>query len=105
MEINQELLDQIEVYGSRNYPVSYILQLECRTIEEREFLKAEFANPLSEVNNAWKKGYVTHESQVDEYLEQALENPGEGAHDVAKALHFRRKNRDLDEMINEMFGV
>lgn len=105
MEITEDLLEQIEIYGSRNYPASYIIQLECKTAAEREFMKAEFANPVSQVNDAWRRGYINHESDVDEYLEKALENPGEGAHDVAKALHFRRKNRDLDEMKNELFGV
>lgn len=105
MQITAELLNNIETYGSRNYPVSYILQLECSNREERDKLQAEFANPGSEVNDAWNKGFVKHECEVDEYLEKALENPGEGAHDVAKALNFRRKNRQLDDMKNELFGV
>lgn len=105
MEITAELINNIETYGSRNYPVSYILQLECKTRTDRTFLKAEFANPGSEVNDAWNKGFVKHESEVDEYLEKALETPGEGAHDVAKALNFRRKNRQEDDLKNELFGV
>lgn len=105
MQITADLLRKIELYGARNYPVRHILLLECNSKIDRAFLKAEFANPGSEVNEAWDKGFVEHESQVDEYLEKALENPGEGANDVARALDFRRRKRQEDDLKNELFGV
>lgn len=105
MEITEKLLERIETYGSRNYPVSYIVRLECKTKVEREFLRSQFDNPDSEVSDALHRGFVKRENEIDEFLEKSLEDPGEGAGDVAKALNFRRKNRQLDELKKELFGV
>ena len=105
MTITDEILEQVKTYGSRNYPVSYMVNLLATDKEDREFLRNEFADPNSILWEYWNTGNVEHENNVDEYLEQFLEKPGEGAHDVAKALHFRRKNRDLDEMKKDLFGV
>lgn len=105
MIITEQMLDQVRSYGARNYPASYMVTLLAHTAADREFLRMEFANPTSPLWEAWQAGSIEHENSVDEYLEKALETPGEGAHDVAKALHFRRKNRGLDELKKDLFGV
>jgi len=105
MIITEEILNKVKTYGSRNYPVSYMVNLLAKTSIDRQYLRDELADPLSPLWEAWHEGNVEHEEQVDRYLEEALEKPGEGAHDVAKALHFRRKNRDLDEMKKDLFGL
>ena len=107
MTITDEILAKVKTYGSRNYPVTYMLTLLKHLIDLKDFkdLTNEFSDPLSPLWDAWHQGNIEHEEQVDQYLEEALEKPGEGAHDVAKALHFRRKNRDLDEMKKELFGL
>lgn len=105
MTITDEILAKVKTYGSRNYAVSYMVNLLAKTSVDRQFIRNEFADPLSVLWEAWHEGNVEHEEQVDEYLEDALKKPGEGAHDVAKALHFRRKNRELDEMKKDLFGL
>ena len=104
MIITDEILAKVKTYGSRNYPVSYMVTLLKRLTDPKD-LTVEFSDPFSPLWDAWHQGNIEHEEQVDQYLEEALEKPGEGAHDVAKALHFRRKNRDLDEMKKELFGL
>lgn len=105
MTITDDILSKVKTYGSRNYPVSYMVNLLATSNDDRQSLRNEFADPNSILWVSWNEGNVEHEEQVDEYLEKALETPGEGAHDVAKALHFRRKNRDLDEMKKDLFGI
>lgn len=105
MEITEEIISQVENYGARNYPVRYILQLLCRTAEEKLFLKSEFDNPESEVSQARDRGFILHEADIDKKLEEKLEEGGEGAGEVAKALNFRRKGREMDDLKRELFGT
>lgn len=105
MVITVEILDLIYSYGGRSYPYSDVAMLIGKTKEDRLFILDELSNQESELSLTYRKGKIEHEDGIDDSIEDSIKKGSEYANEMAKALNFRRKNRQLDNLKEQLFGI
>jgi hypothetical protein len=105
MVITTEILDLIYSYGGRSYPYSDVAMLIGNTKEQRSFILDELSKPDSEASMSYRRGKISHEDDIDDSLEDSIKKGSEYADEMAKALNFRRKNRQLDNLKEQLFGI
>lgn len=105
MQLSDEQINELMICGRFNFPASKcLIQLNISRADAPEFV-ALFNDSFSLIRQAYEKGKINTEFDIMKALEDKVHFGGEGADEAAKALISMRNHQQINEVLNEMYGL
>lgn len=105
MTLSSEQINMLMMCGRFNFPASKcIIQLDIARADVPEFTN-QFNDHNSEIRRAYEKGKINTEFEIMEKLAAKVEEAREGSDEAAKALNSMRRYQQINEHLNEIFGL